>query len=96
MNAELEAIRDAWDKNTGDGRDESARELADEYVVAHEDQFASLKNMTLDQCVQAVDVFRQAGMEEEQWRVETWLLHRYEPQNIGGVADAKVRLFANG
>ena len=92
MNSELEAIKDAWDKNTGDGRDESARELADAYVAAHPDQFTSLEAMSLEQCVQAVDVFRQAGMADEQWRVETWLLHRFEPQNIGGAAQAKVRL----
>lgn len=96
MNSELEAIRDAWDKTTGDGRDEVARELADAYVADHEDQFASLRDMSLEQCVQALDVFRAAGMEEEQWRVEAWLLHRFEPQNIGGAAEAKVRLTQNG
>jgi hypothetical protein len=48
--------------------------------------------MSLEECVNAVSVFRQAGMAEEQWRVETWLLHRFEPQNIGGPVKAKVRV----
>lgn len=52
--------------------------------------------MTLDQCVQALGVFRRAGMEDEQWKVETWLLHRYEPQNIGGPIQAKVRISTSG
>ncbi len=35
MNAELEAIKDAWDKNTGNGRDEDGtRAMCDAYVEA--------------------------------------------------------------
>lgn len=93
MDSDLEQIRDAWDKSTGDGRDEArARELADAYVEAHPDEFASLKELSLEECVKAVDVFRAAGMETDVWRIETWLWHRYEPQVIGGQADAKVRI----
>lgn len=93
MNKELEAIKKAWDKNTGNGREEEkTRELADAYVEAHPEQFESMKDMTLEECVQAVSVFRAAGMEEEQWKVEVWLLHHFEPQNIGGPIQAKVRL----
>ena len=93
MNAELEAIRFAWDKNTGDGRDEDGtRSMCDAYVEAHPEQFAELRNMSLEQCVQALSVFRAAGMETSQWEVETWLLHRYEPQQIGGDVQATVRI----
>lgn len=93
MNAELEAIKDAWAKDTGDGRDDvGARALCDAYVAAHPEQFTSLEVMSLEQCVNAVEVFRDAGMEEEQWKVEAWLLHHYEPQNIGGPITAQVRI----
>lgn len=89
----LDAIRDAWDKDTGKGRDAAkARELADAYVAAHPDQFTELATMSLEQCVQAVDVFRAAGMADSQWRAEAWLLHHFEPQTIGGPVDAKVRI----
>jgi hypothetical protein len=69
-----------------------ARELADAYVEAHPELFVSLREMTLEQCVAAVDVFRGAGMETELWNTEAWLLHRFEPQNIGGKAEAQVRI----
>lgn len=89
----LDAIREAWDKNTGEGRDENAtRALADQYVAAHPDQFTELQGLTLAQLVQAVQVFRDAGLPDSQWRVETWLLHHYEPQSIGGPVDARVRV----
>lgn len=92
MAGDLAAICDAWDKNTGGGRDESkTRKLADAYVKAHSEQFTSLQEMTLEQCVKAVEVFRDAGMVEEQWRVETWLLHHFEPQTIGGTYEPKLR-----
>ena len=93
MNAELEAIRFAWDKNTGNGRDEDGtRAMCDAYVEAHPEQFARLRNKTLEECVNALSVYRQAGMEEDQWIVEAWLLHRFEPQQIGGQAQATVRI----
>lgn len=93
MNAELEAIRFAWDKNTGDGRDEEGtRALCDAYVEAHPERFTALSGMELEQCVNALEVFRAAGMEESQWEVEVWLLHRYEPQTIGGQVRAQVRI----
>lgn len=92
MNAELEAIKDALDKQTGDGRDmDEVRTLADAYVADHPTEFASLQTMDRDQCVAAIDVFRTAGMEEDQWRVETWIQHRWEPMNIGGPIAATIR-----
>jgi len=93
MNAELEAIKDSWSKDTGSGRDEEGtRALCDAYVEAHPEQFDELRNMTIDECVQAVSVFRAAGMEESQWKVEVWLLHHFEPQQIGGQVQATVRI----
>lgn len=93
MNSELEAIKDSWSKETGGGRDEDGtRAACDAYVAANPDQFTSLETMSLEECVNAVSVFRAAGMDEEQWRVEVWLLHRFEPQNIGGIAQPTVRI----
>ncbi len=93
MNAELEAIKFAWDKNTGNGREEEGtRAMCDAYVEAHPERFTELANMSLDECVQALSVFRAAGMEQSQWEVEVWLLHRFEPQTIGGPIQAQVRI----
>lgn len=93
MNAELEAIKDSWSKETGAGRDEDGtRALCDAYVEAHPEQFNSLSEMSLEQCVTALSTFRAAGMEEEQWKVEVWLLHHFEPQTIGGPIKAQVRI----
>lgn len=95
MNSELEAIRDAMDKTTG--RDEGqAVALADAYVAAHPDQFTSLAELGMEQCVAAIDVFRAAGMEEDLWRVQAWILHRFEFQTIGGPVTARVRIPGTG
>lgn len=102
MNAELEAIKDSWDKNTGDGRDdEGTRALADKYVADHPEQFEGLRQLEkqasdadrdpIPDLVNALSVFRNAGMAEEQWRVETYLLHRFPPQNIGGEYRPSIR-----
>jgi hypothetical protein len=93
MNAELETIKDSWSKDTGEGRDEQGtRALCDAYVEANPDRFTELANMTLEECVQALSIFRAAGMEQSQWEVEAWLLHRFEPQQIGGTARVVVRI----
>jgi hypothetical protein len=93
MNKELQAIRDAMDKTSGDGRDrESAVKLADKYVAAHPDEFAEMADMTIEECVQAVDVFRAANLTDSEQRMEAWLLHKFAPQNIGGPAAPTVRI----
>lgn len=90
---ELGAIREAWDKESGEGRDEGqARKLADDYVKKNSSEFDGLRELSLEQLVKAVEVFREAGLVDDQWRVEAWLLHRFEPQTIGGSYEAKVRL----
>lgn len=82
---ELNAIKLAWDKNTGSGREEEqTRELARAYVTAHPERFHDVAPMTLEEAVQAVETFRTAGFENQQWLVETWLLAKVPPQEIGG------------
>lgn len=97
MDKALEKIRDAMDKSTGDGRDELlARALADKYVAANPGLFTRFADMSIHDCVRAVEVFRDAGMPDEEQLVETWLLHHFESQNIGGLAEATVRITQNG
>ena len=85
-----------WEKNGIEGLE---KKLADEqlalceaYVTAHPEEFTEIQNMSLEECVTALEVFRKAGMEDSEWRVEAWLRHHFEPQNIGGEARARVRL----
>lgn len=93
ISEELAAIKDAMDKSTGDGRDHSgAVALADVYVAANPEIFTQFSDMSIADCVNAVSVFRSANMEEEQWRVEAWLLSHFEPQQIGGEYQAQVRI----
>ena len=48
MNQELETIKDLWDKNTGEGRDElETRRLCDLYVAEHSDDFDDLREMSV-------------------------------------------------
>lgn len=97
MNAELEAIKDAWSKETGSGREEElTRKLADEYVQAHPEKFVEYEEKSLEDCVTALSAFRNAGMESLQWEAEIWLLHHFEPQIIGGPMRAQVRIPNNG
>lgn len=81
---ELRAIKNAWDKSIGGGRDEGAREMAKAYVEAHPEKFADMEDMTLEQIINAVETFRNAGMETMQWLAETWLLAKVPRQEIGG------------
>lgn len=80
MNKELTALKNAMDDTDFD----KARKVADAYVKAHPDEFADYADKTLESVVQAVDVFRAAGMENDQYRAEAWHLHAWEPQSIGG------------
>jgi hypothetical protein len=88
MKSELQAIRDALDAQDFD----IARELADEYVTANPNDFTTLADLSLEECVKAVCVFRDAGMSDNHYQIEAWLLHKWEPQNIGGEASPSLRL----
>lgn len=85
LSSELEAIKDAMDKSSGDGRDrELAVELSTEYVQAHPELTAEMHDWDIPRIVAAVDVLRAAGFEEKQWQCEAYLLAKFPPQNIGG------------
>lgn len=93
MNAEFEAIKEAWNSETGEGRDEElVRDMSDTYVADHPDEFTSFDGLDAAQCVKALEVFRAAGLEEDEFRVQVWIWHHFEPQEIGGTYKAKVRV----
>lgn len=92
MNADLEAIKDAWDKTTGQGRDEGARELARAYVTAHPELFTGLEHFDVPLLVELESRRRNSGDEEGAWNVEAWLLACVPPQNIGGEYKAEIVL----
>jgi hypothetical protein len=103
MADDLKAIREAWEKRDARGQrsssgnanledDDKVRKLADKYVAAHKDDFAGFDNLPLEVLVRTLESYREQGDEEGQWKIETWLLHHFEPQNIGGTHEATVRL----
>ena len=103
MQKELQAIKDAWDpgdsetKNLKSKRDEDkTRRLADKFVADNPGLYAQHEQMSEEDCIRALEVFREAGMEEQEWQMQAWLFHRFEPRNIGGVVRSQVRIPTNG
>jgi hypothetical protein len=93
MDADLEAIKDAWDKTTGSGRDDEAtRALCVSYVQAHPELTAEMHDWDIPRIVQAVSVLRAAGFTEKQWQVEAYQLAKFPPQSIGGEYRVEARL----
>lgn len=97
MKAEFAAIYDAWNPDTNGGRDENlTRSLSDQYVADHQADFDGYAQMSIESLVTAVDTFRAAGLEDDQARVEVWLWHHFEPQNIGGIYQPAIRVAGLG
>lgn len=95
MNEQLEEIKEA----VASGEIDTARTLSDQYVSANPDAFSGWEAKEVDGeqgLVAAVDTYRATGMEDDQWKVEAWLLHRFNPQNIGGAAIVTIRVPDNG
>lgn len=107
----LDDFLDAWDNETGEGRDmDAARAAADAYVAANPDTFARYETMSLETCVATIDayrsaaeVFRERGLDDDaiepeanKLLVDVWLLHHFQPQQIGGSAAPVVRITENG
>lgn len=88
MDPDLVAIQTAVE--TGDL--DTARTLSDTYVTANPSYFTDQANMTIDECVAGVDAFRAAAMDTNQWQMEAWLLHHFEPQDIGGTYQPVIRI----
>lgn len=90
MNSELQAIKDVWDGMPRDA--ELARTMSDAYVASHPDEFVEFENMSTIELADKIDRFRIIGQSEEVQRVEVWLLHRFNPQNIGGIYQPQIRI----
>lgn len=103
MDASLKAIKDAWEKRDARGQrsssgkadldeDKKVRNQADKYVKAHAQEFAGWDNLSLETLVAEVERARDNGDEDKQWQIEAWLLHHFEPQDIGGPVKVVVRI----
>ena len=90
MKAELQAIKDVWDAVPRDAT--LARTMSDDYVTTNPSEFTGFEDKNIEQLCSAIDTFREAGMDEEVQRMEVWLLHRFEPQNIGGTYQPQIRI----
>lgn len=93
LSPELEAIREAMDKSTGDGRDHSlAVELSTAYVKAHPELTEEMHDWDIPRIVEASSTLRAAGFENQHWAVEAYHLAKFPPQQIGGEYHAVARL----
>lgn len=104
MDKGLEAIRDAWQGRPASGsassdpngdelakEDESVYKLADKYVDANPDAYAGFEHLDRDVLVPLLESYREKGDEEGEWRVQAWIFHQFDPQQIGGTAEVKLR-----
>lgn len=95
MDAELDAIFAAWDKTDGGGRDDAlTRSLSTTYVADHPELFATLASFGDDQdrVIKSLEVFRDAGWTEQSRLCQVWLWRTFQPQQVGGVFEAELRL----
>lgn len=105
MEADLQAIADAWENRPAageassgpDGEEAAAQdadvyELADAYVAAHPDDFAGFAALPLEALVKTIDTYRTDGRDEDAMKVQVWLWHHFEPQKIGGTYEATLRV----
>lgn len=105
MNEDLQAIKDAWEGRASAGLassspdeqvsledDNNVYALADEFVAANPDDYAAWENLSLDILVKTLEEARDKGDEESVWKIQAWLFHHFEPQNIGGTYKAELRI----
>jgi hypothetical protein len=106
MADDLKTIRDAWEKRDARGQrsssgkasledDQKVYKQADAYVKAHAKDFAGWENLSRDVLVRTLEDYREKGQDDEETKVQIWLWHRFEPQNIGGAYEATVRVPGN-
>lgn len=96
MNEELAAIQAAMEATDF----ATARDLADTYVAAHTDEFADYFAITeaaeseskaLLAVVNAAAALRAAGLTAAHYRAEAFLLYRWDPQDVSGGSQPRVR-----
>lgn len=84
MDEELQAIADAWDKETGRDEDET-RALAKAYVKAHPNNFKGWAALSQETLVREIDTCREKGDTVGAFIVQVWLWSHFPPQTIGAV-----------
>lgn len=108
----LTTLLEVWDaKDENGNRDtNTARSLADQYVAQNPTLFAHMEDWSLETCVTSVEAFRatanlyrERGLDDQaaeadasKLLVDVWLLHHFQPQQIGGSAAPTVRISTNG
>jgi hypothetical protein len=106
MAEDLKALREAWEKRDARGTrsssgkasledDDKVYKLADKYVTANKADYAGFENLPLEALVRTLESCREQGDEDGEWKIQAWLFHHFEPQNIGGTYQPELRL-ANG
>lgn len=80
--------------------DVELQKMADDYVAAHPDQFVNvmghLSPEGQETIVKLIDIFYQAGMEEEVLKLTMFELSKFERQLIGAAPQAVLRLGNGG
>lgn len=103
MDKDLQAIKDAWESRPAAGqrsstergvrdKDKSVYAKADKYVAAHPEDFKGFDALPMEVIVRSLELARDTGDEASEWKFQTWLFHQFEPQDIGGVHTATVRV----
>lgn len=105
MDEELQALIDAWENRPAAGeassgedgaelakKDRDVYALADKYVAGHSEDFAAYDVLSLDELVSRIDEHGAAGRNTEAFKLQVFIWHKYEPQNIGGTYEPKLRV----
>jgi uncharacterized protein YggL (DUF469 family) len=103
MADDLKGLREAWEKRDARGvrsssgkasleDDNKVRDLADKYVKANKATYTGFENLSQELLVKMVDEARAVGDDDKVWEIQAWLFHRFEPQNIGGTYEGKLRV----
>lgn len=88
----LDTLKNAWDKKSGEGRDEkAARDVAEQLYVNYPEAFEGIQNKSLAELADMCSQYRAAGNDYELAKVEAFLLYRYPPQDIGGTVQVMPR-----
>lgn len=67
-------------------------DMCDDYVEAHSGEFGLFRDKEEDDVVKMLEAFRQLALDEDAWRAQAWLFHKYEPKNVGGPMKSVVRI----
>jgi hypothetical protein len=90
VNEGLAAFKAAWQASSETKDRSEPHALADAYVDAHPELVARYDAFDIPDLVALLEAARDRGDEERVVEIDLWLLHAFEPQQIGGQATARV------